>query len=77
MQVAPPGLKGLAVADTVLGSVRGEEGYYHYRQHDAANLARTRSLEDVWTLQIDGALPPEVATIDAVGCGRCPRRPRR
>ena len=65
MQVAPPGLKGLAVADTVLGSVRGEEGYYHYRQHDAANLARTRTLEDVWTLQIDGALPPEAATIDA------------
>ena len=65
MQVAPPGLKGLAVADTVLGSVRGEEGYYHYRQHDAANLARARTLEDVWTLQIDGALPPEAATIDA------------
>ena len=65
MQVAPPGLKGLAVADTVLGSVRGEEGFYHYRQHDAANLSRTRTLEDVWTLQIDGALPPEAATIDA------------
>ena len=65
MQVAPPGLKGLAVADTVLGSVRGEEGYYHYRQHDAADLARTRTLEDIWALQIDGALPPEAATIDA------------
>ena len=74
MQVAPPGLKGLAVADTVLGSVRGEEGYYHYRQHDAANLARTRTLEDVWTLQIDGALPPEAATIDA---GRMRALPRR
>ena len=65
MQIAPPGLKGLAVADTVLGAVRGEEGFYHYRQHDASALARTRSLEDVWTLQIDGALPPEVAAIDA------------
>ena len=64
MQVAPPGLKGLAVADTALGSVRGEEGFYHYRQHDAAELARTRTLEDVWVLQIDGALPPAVAAID-------------
>ena len=64
MQIAPPGLKGLAVADTVLGAVRGEEGFYHYRQHDAAELARTRTLEDVWSLQIDGALPPDAARID-------------
>ena len=64
MQIAPPGLKGLAVADTVLGAVRGEEGFYHYRQHNAAELARTRPLEDVWTLQIDGALPPDMAAID-------------
>ena len=65
MQIAPPGLKGLAVADTVLGSVRGTEGFYHYRQHDAADLARCRTLEDVWTLQIDGALPPDATAIDA------------
>ena len=65
MQIAPPGLKGLAVADTELGAVRGEEGFYHYRQHNAAELARTRTLEDVWTLQIDGALPPDAAAIDA------------
>ena len=64
MQTAPPGLKGLAVADTVLGAVRGEEGFYHYRQYDAAELARTRTLEDVWTLQIDGALPPDAAVVD-------------
>ena len=64
MQIAPPGLKGLAVADTELGAVRGEEGFYHYRQHNAAELARTRTLEDVWTLQIDGGLPPGVASID-------------
>lgn len=64
MQIAPPGLKGLAVADTVLGAVRGGEGFYHYRQHDASELARTRTLEDVWTLQIDGALPPDAASID-------------
>lgn len=65
MDIAPPGLKGLAVADTTLGAVRGQEGFYHYRQHDAAELARTRSLEDVWALQIDGALPPESPRIDS------------
>ena len=64
IQIAPPGLKGLAVADTVLGAVKGEEGFFHYRRHDGAELARRRTLEDVWTLQIDGALPPAVATID-------------
>ena len=64
VQIAPPGLKGLAVADTALGSVRGEEGFFHYRQYDAAGLARHRTLEDVWTLQIDGALPPARAAIE-------------
>ncbi|NIR39261.1 MAG: citrate synthase [Actinobacteria bacterium] len=64
MDIAPPGLKGLAVADTALGSVRGEEGFFHYRQHDASELARQRSLEDVWTLQLRGHLPPAAAAID-------------
>jgi len=62
--IAPPGLKGLAVADTVLGAVRGQEGFFHYRQFDAAELARQRTLEDVWTLQVDGALPPERPLIE-------------
>ena len=64
MQIAPPGLKGLAVADTELGSVRGEEGFFHYRQYDAVQLARTRTLEEVWTLQLDERLPPETAALD-------------
>ncbi len=64
MDIAPPGLKGLAVADTVLGAVRGEEGFFHYRHYDAADLARSCSLEDVWTLQLDGALPSEGHAID-------------
>ena len=64
MQIAPPGLKGLAVSDTELGSVRGEEGFFHYRQYNAVDLAVTRSLEDVWTLQFDGALPPAVPVMD-------------
>lgn len=64
MQIAPPGLKGLAVSDTELGAVRGEEGFFHYRQYSAVDLARTRTLEDVWALQINGALPPQAPAID-------------
>ena len=64
MQVAPPGLKGLAVSDTELGDVRGDEGFFHYRQYDAVHLARARTLEDVWTLQFNGALPPAVPRVD-------------
>ena len=53
----PRGLKGVVVADTAIGDVRGKEGFYHYRQYSAVDLAETRSLEDVWALVFDGALP--------------------
>ena len=53
----PRGLKGVVVADTEVGDVRGVEGFYHYRQYSAVELAETRPLEDVWRLMIDGALP--------------------
>lgn len=53
----PRGLKGVVVADTTVGDVRGDEGYYHYRQYSAIELAETRPFEDVWRLMIDGALP--------------------
>jgi len=53
----PPGLNGVAVADTVIGDVRGDEGFYHYRQYDACELARTQTFEDVWFLVANGALP--------------------
>ena len=53
----PRGLKGVAVADTEVGDVRGSEGFYHYRQYSAIDLATQRPLEDVWRLMIDGALP--------------------
>jgi citrate synthase len=56
---APPGLKGLVVAETALGDVRGDEGFYHYRQYSAPDLARHRTLEDVWHLLLDGSLPDE------------------
>src|SRR3954451_12703232 len=55
--IAPPGLKGVIVADTEIGDVRGAEGFYHYRQYSAVDLAQTRSLEDVWLLLVEGHLP--------------------
>ena len=36
---APPGLEGVVVTDTELGDVRGLEGFYHYRQYSAVELA--------------------------------------
>ncbi|MEX1008249.1 MAG: citrate/2-methylcitrate synthase [Acidimicrobiia bacterium] len=51
------GLKGVVVADTELGDVRGEEGFYHYRQYSAPELAEKRSFEDVAHLLIEGTLP--------------------
>ena len=54
---APRGLKGLIVAETSVGDVRGEEGFYHYRQYAAPDLAATRSFEDVWWLLFEGELP--------------------
>lgn len=53
----PRGLKGVVVTDTSIGDVRGAEGFFHYRQYSAVELARLRSLEDVWALLFDGALP--------------------
>jgi len=57
MMDVPPGLAGVAVAETAVGDVRGEEGFYHYRQYDACELARTSTFEGVWQLLIDGTLP--------------------
>lgn len=54
---APPGLDGVVVTDTTVGDVRGDEGFYHYRQYDAVALAATRPLEDVWHLLFEGELP--------------------
>src|SRR5436189_4318707 len=54
---APRGLKGVIVADTELGDVRGLEGFYHYRQYSAPDLAAVRTFEDVWYLLLEGRLP--------------------
>ena len=63
----PRGLAGVVVTDTEVGDVRGLEGFYHYRQYSAVELARTRGFEDVWQLLIDGELPdaPRSAALGA------------
>jgi citrate synthase len=54
---AKRGLEGVVVAETEVGDVRGQEGFYHYRQYNAVELAEKRSLEDVWHLLYEGHLP--------------------
>jgi citrate synthase len=53
----PRGLKGVVVTETELGDVRGYQGFYHYRQYSAVELAQSRGLEDVWFLGLFGRLP--------------------
>jgi len=57
LQDVPKGLAGVVVAETSVGDVRGQEGFYHYRQYNAVELAEKRSLEDVWHLLFEGRLP--------------------
>ncbi len=57
----PRGLEGVVVAETTVGHVRGLEGFYHYRQYSAVDLALSRPLEDVWRLLFEGALPTTTA----------------
>jgi citrate synthase len=54
----PAGLNGVVAADTAIGAVDGDRGFFHYgrvRRHDAR--PRTRSFEDVWFLVREGRLP--------------------
>ncbi|TRV80061.1 citrate synthase/methylcitrate synthase [Streptomyces sp. 130] len=60
----PRGLAGVVVTETALGDVRGREGFYHYRQYSAVELARTRGFEDVWYLMTEGELPGPDARAD-------------
>ena len=64
---APPGLAGVVVTDTVLGGVRGEEGFYHYREFSATELASRRTLEDVWYLFQTGHLPDDIQSKEFAG----------
>ena len=54
---AKRGLEGVVVAETEVGDVRGQEGFYHYREYNAVELAEKRTLEDVWHLLYQGHLP--------------------
>lgn len=58
----PKGLDGVVVAETTVGDVRGTEGFFHYGPYSAVDLAATRSLEDVWYLLLEGALPDRRAS---------------
>ncbi len=53
----PRGLHNVVVTESVLGDVRGFEGFYHYRQYSAIDLAERRDFEDVWHLTLYGDLP--------------------
>lgn len=58
-ELAPRGLEGVAVAETSVGDVRGEEGFFHYRGYNAVELARRCSFEQVWHLLVEGTLPDD------------------
>ena len=53
----PAGLNGVVAAETAIGAVNGDEGYFHYGAHDATQLARENTLEEVWFLVREGRLP--------------------
>ena len=53
----PRGLTGVAVAETALSDVDGEQGYYQYRHYSATDLARRVSFEEAWHLLVIGRLP--------------------
>ncbi|MFG3094003.1 citrate synthase/methylcitrate synthase [Streptomyces sp. NPDC048202] len=76
----PRGLAGVVVTDTEVGDVRGTEGFYHYRQYSAVELARTRSFEDVWYLLVHGDLPDPgrraAFTAEVAGLRRLPEEVR-
>ena len=54
----PAGLAGVAVTDTEIGDVIGEQGYFHYRGRSAVELAATADFETVAGLVIDGTDRP-------------------
>jgi citrate synthase len=70
----PKGLEGVVVAETTVGDVRGLEGFYHYRQYSAIDLALSRPIEDIWRLMFEGSLPETLAERDAFMAKVRPRR---
>ncbi|MER5869453.1 citrate synthase [Streptomyces sp. NPDC002044] len=70
----PRGLAGVVVTETELGDVRGREGFYHYRQYSAVELADSRGFEDVWHLMFRGTLPADAAESAAFAAEVAPLR---
>lgn len=71
--IAPAGLANVVVADTEIGDVRGDEGFYHYREFSALDLARTKTFDDVWFLFVHGRLPDEAELRSFVAATRALR----
>ena len=57
----PRGLTYVVVAETAIGDVRGEEGFFHYRGVSGVELAAAARFEDAWSLVALGALPQDDA----------------
>src|SRR3954468_12238006 len=55
----PRGLAKVVVTDTELGDVRGDEGFFHYRQYSAVELAEKVGFEQAWHLLFHGHLPSD------------------
>jgi len=55
----PRGLAKVVVTDTELGDVRGDEGFFHYRQYSAVELAERVGFEQAWHLLERGHLPDD------------------
>jgi citrate synthase len=55
------GLENVTVAETRLSHIDASGGRLVYAGHDAVRLAAERSFEDVWSLLLTGALPPDDA----------------
>ncbi len=74
----PPGLAKVVVTETALGDVRGDEGFYHYRQYSAVDLAERVSFEEAAHLLLVGHLPDadELATFRSELGRRRPLPPR-
>ena len=62
----PRGLKGVVVADTELGDVRGLEGFYHYRQYSAARARRDAHLRGRVVPAVRGRAARRSPTRDAL-----------
>ena len=55
----PRGLAKVIVTDTELGDVRGDEGFYHYREFSAVEVAEHASFEQAWHLLVHGRFADE------------------